>query len=475
VVDAYRRTETLPTQYMGDFFSGAPGTNVPGIMPLMNQELVNRMMGFGVAGANPYTYSGQRIADFSPAEQESFRMTAEGMGSYLPYFQRGEQLLEQGVSGGRGFVDQAVGAGEATTAEGLNYLRAAPRIAGRATAEGMGTTRGALGMLGSAAGTGESATRGFDPSGIGGFYNPYEDAVVQQTMEDVRTGLDKGLMSQNAQAVGAGAFGGSRGRLRNEELAEATARGAAQQVGAIRAGGYQDASRRAQAAFESQQARRGAQANLLAGLGAQQANIGGQLAGMGGNLAGLYGTTAGGIGSLGGNLANIYGGAGRDAYGMGAGAGGMMANFGQGVQGALGTDIARMQGMGGLQRGMDQRAMDLAYGNFVGEYNLPMQTIGQMGQTAAGFSPALGGTTLTSTQEGGGGTNPLMQAAGTALTAYGAFQPRSYGYGPAAPPATLTGGGGINPRTQSSMGAHPTAYGGLDDPSVYRPSGVYQS
>ena len=40
---------------------------------------------------------------------------------------------------------------------------------------------------------------------------------------------------------------------------------------------------------------------------------------------------------------------------------------------------------------------------------------------ASGWAPAMGGTTLQQGQAGNT-TNPLMQAAGTALTAYGALK-----------------------------------------------------
>ncbi len=468
--NAYQRTETLPPNYLAQFYSGVPGQNVPGIMPLLNQELVNRMMGFGVEGANPYTYSGNRIAGFTPAQQEAFRMTAGGMGSYLPYFQRGEQLTEQGVGDVREgyglskeYIDKAVAAGEMSTDEAQKLLRQVPGMAGAATAEGTqlaregadvlggatGVTTGALGRLDEAAGVGYGATGRFDPSNTRDFYNPYEQDVVQQTLKDVREGLSKQDIGRRAQAIGQGAFGGSRSRLMGEELARAAGRGAVEQIGALRAGGYQDASRRAQAAYEAQQARRGSQAGLLAGLGAQQsdvgarlgqlggarAGLGAQIAGMGGNLAGTYGTAAGGLASLGGNLSNIYGGAGRDVFGtgaqmgqFGAGAGQQMAGFGQGVSGLLGTDIARMGGMGAMQQDLDQRGLDLGYQNFVGQYNLPLQTIGQVGGLATGWAPSMGGTTLQQTQ-GGSDSNPWMQAVGAGLTAYGAMKP-PYGYAP---------------------------------------------
>jgi hypothetical protein len=425
----YTRTEQLPPNYLGQFYSGVPGTNVPGMMPLLNQELVNRMMGFGVAGANPYTYQGNRIAGFTPATQEGFRQTAEGMGSYLPYFQKAEELTGQGLGtatgaygDARNLIGQAVGTGQRSTGEAMNLLRQTPGIATQATGQGLGHVLAGGQTLGQAAGAGQGATQMYDPSAISDYYNPFEESVVQQTLEDVREGLAQSDIARRSGAVGAGAFGGSRSRLLGEELVESAGRGAAKQIGAIRSGGYQDAARRSQQAFEQQQARQGAQAGL------QQAGMGGQIAGMGGNLASTYGTAAGGIGALGGNLANVYGGAGRDIFGSGAqlaslgmGAGGQMAGYGQGISGLQGTDINRMMGMGGMQQGMDQRRLSQAYGDFVGQYNLPMQTFGQIGNMATGWAPGMGGSTLQQ-HATGASSNPYMTAAGMGLSAMGIGQ-----------------------------------------------------
>jgi len=433
--ETYTRTEQLPPNYLGQFYSGVPGTNVPGLMPLLNQELVNRMMGFGVAGANPYTYQGDRIAGFTPATQEGFRQTAEGMGAYAPYFQKAEALTGQGLGTATGaygdtrnLIGQAVQAGELSTGEAMNLLRQAPGIATQATGQGLGHVLAGGQTLGQAADAGQAASQMYDPSAISDYYNPYEEAVVQQTLEDVREGLAQSDIARRSGAVGAGAFGGARSRLLGEELVESAGRGAAKQVGAIRSGGYQDAARRSQQAFEQQQARQGAQAGLLAGIGGQQAGMGGQIAGMGQNLAGTYGTAAGGIGAFGGNLANVYGGAGRDIYGsasnlagLGMGAGGQMAGYGQGISGLQGTDINRMLNMGGMQQGMNQRHMDLAYGNFTGQYNLPMQTLGQIGSMASGWAPTMGGATLQQ-HATGGTTDPYMTAAGMGLSAMGIGQ-----------------------------------------------------
>ena len=93
----FARVESLPPEFLQQFFAGVPGANVPGILPLLNQELVNRILGMGVEGATPYTYTGERIAGFSPAEQQAFRLAGESAGSYMPYIRRAEELGEQGL------------------------------------------------------------------------------------------------------------------------------------------------------------------------------------------------------------------------------------------------------------------------------------------------------------------------------------------------------------------------------------------
>ena len=63
----------------------------------------------------------------------------------------------------------------------------------------------------------------------------------------------------------------------------------------------------------------------------------------------------------------------------------------QALPGLQGQDIGRMMGMGGLGRGRSQSKMDLAYQDFVGRYNLPMQTIQNAGAIAASLGPLAGG------------------------------------------------------------------------------------
>ena len=47
--------------------------------------------------------------------------------------------------------------------------------------------------------------------------------------------------------------------------------------------------------------------------------------------------------------------------------------------------------IGGLGRGKDQSGLDLDYQNFVGQYNLPMQTLQNVGALTASLGPLAGG------------------------------------------------------------------------------------
>ena len=85
----------------------------------------------------------------------------------------------------------------------------------------------------------------------------------------------------------------------------------------------------------------------------------------------------------------------------------------------IGSDINRLGTVGALQQAQDQRGLDLDFSNFVGQYNLPLETIGQIGQIGAGFAPALGSQTQATTTSEGGGSNPLMQGLGTLIAGYG--------------------------------------------------------
>ena len=103
----------------------------------------------------------------------------------------------------------------------------------------------------------------YAPSGIQDFYNPYEQDVVQQTMADMqKANLQQGV-ADRARAISQGAFGGSRGRLMEEERERAFGRGMTEGIGGLRSQGWGQALQGAQTAGQGL----GAMGSNFAGLG----------------------------------------------------------------------------------------------------------------------------------------------------------------------------------------------------------------
>lgn len=495
-----------PAGYIGNLLSQT-------IFPYATQYFRDQFANLGRADSSPFTYTGQRVADFDPREIYGMQLADAAIGSYRPYLGAQADLLDEAAGISRGAfgrgqdeITAGLGAGRRLSGLGADLVGGAQqRQSGRGLIEGarfgqsgrsfleggvpsfteaqqlartgapnLDLARletaaarpqfgGARGALGRAERTGYGSTGRFDPRGISSFYNPFEEDVVQQTLKDVREGLATSDMGLRDQAVSAGAFGGSRSRLRRGELAENIARGAAEQIGAIRSGGFSDAANRAQQAFEAQQQRQAGLAGLQAGLAGQEAGLAGQesqAALARGRQFGDLSTTeaanqlarAQQLGSLEAQQAQAklatgqalnaseqaaidnamargqqlnmldqqrfanqlqqgsqLGALGQQQFGMGLQGGQGLAGLGQqaaGTLSGLGTqysgmasllpqlqqqDIQSMMGMGGLGRGRSQSLMDLGYQNFVGQYNLPMQLVQNLGSLTASLGPLAGG------------------------------------------------------------------------------------
>ena len=97
-------------------------------------------------------------------------------------------------------------------------------------------------------------TRQFDPSMTQQFFNPFEDQVVQQTIQDVLEAGEKRDIQQRARDIqtgGVSAFG-SRARLAAADRQEALGRGLAEALGGIRQAGFGQAQRDALTTFAQQ-------------------------------------------------------------------------------------------------------------------------------------------------------------------------------------------------------------------------------
>ena len=101
-------------------------------------------------------------------------------------------------------------------------------------------------------------------------FNPYEDAVVQQSIDDITKAYQQKDIGIRDDAYRAGAFGGSRGRLAQAENQTALGRGLLDAVSGIRRQGFQDAQAQVGQNI-SQLSNIGSGISNLAGAGQQQA------------------------------------------------------------------------------------------------------------------------------------------------------------------------------------------------------------
>ena len=116
------------------------------------------------------------------------------------------------------------------------------------------------------------STRGFDPRMTERFFDPFEDRVVQQTIEDISEQATKGDIAQRARDIASGgqsAFG-SRAKLAAGERAEALGRGLAKEIGALRSRGFGQAQQSALGEFARQRAAESAAASGLSSLAGQR-------------------------------------------------------------------------------------------------------------------------------------------------------------------------------------------------------------
>ena len=314
----------------------------------------------------------------------------------------------------QGQLDQAgglFGQQRGSAEEAQQRIRDADRFMPQAESfigQGAETIQGGLGALGRAEQSAMGATGMYDPSMGQSFFNPYEDQVVQQTLEDINRQSSQADIGLRDRAVSQGAFGGSRGRISQEELARQTGRGASEAVAGIRSAGFGQAQNQAQQAFEGQRRAQQGLAGIQAGLGQQQAQIGSQQAGLGSQMAGLGQQQ---IGS-----AQILSGVGQQYGQIGQG----IAGLGLQGQNQLGNQVNMLNQLGQQGQQTQQAALSRQFAGANQLANEPLQRL-QTGQALLAGSPmgGLSGGTGTSAYQRGSYQQP---GTGTQLlSAIGSF------------------------------------------------------
>jgi hypothetical protein len=187
-----------------------------------------------------------------------------------PQFGAAQQRLLSGAGLGETAAERARQAALATNLAPIEQrMLAAGQRAGAAGPQ-FGAAQGLVGQgIGALAG----AAQGFSPSNVQAFMNPYQQQVIDESLRQINRQGDIARQNLQAQAVRAGAFGGSREGVQRAELE----RGLSEQRNAAITGalaqGYQSAAQQAQQAFEQQQQRQLAQAQGYQGAAGQLGSL----------------------------------------------------------------------------------------------------------------------------------------------------------------------------------------------------------
>jgi len=383
------RLAPFQEQFLGDIFSSASALTADG---------------------SQMPYAAQQRAGLSTGQQDAITAANQGIGSFQPYLDQGGQAIGQGI-GAVGTGLGAIGSALGQLPEAQQGYRNQQQAMLDAQALGQAGTQQAQTMT-------AGADYNFDPNSYQDFMNPFMNDVIQQQYQDIADQGDIQKNQANAQAVGAGAFGGSRDALLQSEINQNVLDQQARTGSQLRSQGFQQASNLAQQAASQQAQQQLAQAGQFG----QQA---GQLGQQGMQGAQGYGQTAAGLG----NLAQLTGQLGQSTGALGQTVGQLgqaTAGLGQMGQQMGVQDVNSLLGIGGLQQQSSQQALDVARANSLAQQNLPYQQVGFMSDIFRGV-PALQQTTSKTTSPPPSTTSQMLGLAQAGIGAYGLMNQGKYG------------------------------------------------
>ena len=333
----------------------------------------------------PFNLPAIEAVGLSVGEQQALDLARQGIGAFEPYIQAGAQGITQGMDlTQRG----ALAAGAVQTAP---QFQSAQDMLGRAVpviGQGIG------GILGSA--------QAYNPSAAAAYMNPYQKEVTQQGLLEMRRQADIARQGQAAQAVGAGAFGGTREGVQRSEFERNVQDQMQQRIMQDYAQNYAQAQQAAMANFESQQGRQLAGGQALGQAGMQFANLGQGIGGLTAQQAGVDFSKAQALGALGGQMGGL-----GTQYGA----------LGEATQQLGSADVGMLAGLGGLERQVGQSQLDAIRGTKMQELMDPYQRLGYLSDIYRG-APT---TQMSMTSQTAPSASPLQTAAGLGIGALSAI------------------------------------------------------
>ena len=408
---------------------------------LKSQELARA----GIGSFAPYIGAGgQSIEAGQQLGQTAagYLTGADTRGQFLP----AQQALQAGVGAASGIGQLAgqAGIGLGAMSAGTGQVGMAGQLAGQFLGANLTPSQAMLQQAAQASGAG---TFGYNPAAASQFMNPYQQAVTQNALQEMRRQADIAKTGAAAQAVRSGAFGGTREGVQRAETERGVQDVMSQRIMQDFAQNYGQAQQAAQQAFEAQQQRQMAGAGQLAGIGGtlgqqqlQQAGLGqagagllGQLgsqqaqmgllpaqiaqaqAGITGQQAGLYGQLGQGLGSLAGQYgqlglqqAQTLGQLGQGLSGMGV----QQAALGQATQELGQRDVQLLSGLGTMQQQAEQNRLEALRATGLQKAMTPYQQLSFLSDIYKGAP----GTQMSLTSTSAPSTSPLLQAVGLGVS-----------------------------------------------------------
>lgn len=256
------------------------------------------------------------LAGFTPSQLEALKLGASNVGAYQPMMDAGASTLNEGI----------------------------------------GVYQDALGAYGKGVDALDGTTGAFDPQSYQDFMNPYTQEVIDTTSADINRQADMRRNQLTSNAIGQGAFGGSRGALQQSELTRNTADQQARTGAGLRSAGFDKSMGNAMSAF-SDQMRRGQ------------------------NASQIFGSLGSGIGSIGSGLGD-----------MGVRQGAM----GEAAQAAGTRDVNSLFNLGSLEQGQIQAGYDVERQNALETAGEPFRRLGFMSDMFRGVPTSQGTMTMNS-------------------------------------------------------------------------------
>jgi hypothetical protein len=324
----------------------------------------------------PMSIPAVEAAGLSGTELQGIDFAKQGVGAFEPYI----QAASQGVTQGMDLTQRgALAAGAIETAP---QYQAAQDILARAVP-----------ILGQSVGGIYGSAQGYSPTQAEAFMNPYQQEVTRNALGEMRRQADIARQGQAAQAVGAGAFGGTREGVQRAETERGIQDLMQQRIMQDYANNYAQAQQAAMQGFEQQQQRQLAGSQALAQTGMQFANLGQGIGALTAQQAGVDISKAGTLGSLGGQMGSL-----GTQYGA----------LGQATQQLGAADTALLMGLGGLERQVEQGQIDAIRSTQMQEAMAPYQQLGFVSDIYRG-APT---TSMALTSQTAPSASPLQTAVG---------------------------------------------------------------